>query len=80
MNSRELDRSPSTLNFGGGAVSLTLAERADGSLVHVRRAPLLEATAGTVEREASKLTADLLRSAFGEVLDGVPDVRGPLEP
>lgn len=27
MNSRELDRSPSTLNFDGGAVSRTLAER-----------------------------------------------------
>ena len=27
MNSRELDRSSSTLNFGGGAVSRTLAER-----------------------------------------------------
>jgi hypothetical protein len=51
MNSREPDGSPSTLNFGGAAVSSTLAERVPGTRHNADRrptAPDARALAGAV--------------------------------
>ena len=53
MNSRELDRSPSTLNFGGGSVSRTLAERAAPNVERNDRAWKVGLRSRSAERCAS---------------------------